>query len=164
MKLLEQCDVSNFSHYPSYILRYTCKTYINSILLICLRAGMGSKSLCMVNMLETMLSCELWLTIVYLLSSRDLLQIYDNEIEYVWLQRGGGWDGGSSWLAVIMEYRMVWTSLLTKKGGVNNCHVVCYIYTPRIADTEDKMQWRYMKPAKIIKNARCSSLHVKTFI
>ena len=57
---------------------------------------MGSKSLCMVNMLETMLSCELWLTIVYLLSSRDLLQIYDNEIEYVWLQRGGGWDGGSS--------------------------------------------------------------------
>ena len=80
MKSLEQCDVSMFSYYPSYNLRYTCKAYINSILLICLRAGMGSKSLCMVNMLETMLSCELWLTIVYLLSSRDLLQIYDNEM------------------------------------------------------------------------------------
>ena len=70
MKSLEQCDVSNFSHYPSYILRYTCKAYINSILLISLQAGMGSKNLCMVNMLETMLSCDLWLTIVYLLSSR----------------------------------------------------------------------------------------------
>ena len=70
MKSLEQCDVSMFSYYPSYNLRYTCKAYINSILLISLQAGMGSKNLCMVNMLETMLSCDLWLTIVYLLSSR----------------------------------------------------------------------------------------------